>query len=401
MSHTYPADVDVLLVGPGGQKAMIFSDVGGGGDMNNVTVTLSDAAATALTASGQIVSGTYKPTNIEPGEHGELDTFSTPAPGGPYTASLSVFNGLTADGAWSLYVVDDSPKNRGSFAGGWSLTITTVSSGPQAPTITSISDDVIDEDSATGALSFTIGDADTPVQSLSVSGSSSNPALVPNGNIVFGGSGSNRTVTVTPAANANGSATITVNVSDGTATTTDTFVLTVNAVNDAPRLDSIASLIIPRDAALQTVALSGISSGPVNELQVLTVSAVSSNPGLIPNPTVSYSSPDSTGSLGFTPVAEASGSAVITVTVQDDGGTLDRHDTAAQIFTVTVLSPPVLHISLSGTSVLISFATVSGVTYVVEYKNPLNDTVWTRLSTESRPRNTGTAIRSRMSGLST
>ena len=33
-----------------------------------------------------------------------------------------------------------------------------------------------------------------------MSGSSSNTTLVPNGNIVFGGSGANRTVTVTPAA---------------------------------------------------------------------------------------------------------------------------------------------------------------------------------------------------------
>ena len=47
--------------------------------------------------------------------------------------------------------------------------------------------------------------------------SSSNAALVPDANIVFGGSGANRTVTVTPLADVFGTATITVTVvSQGT-----------------------------------------------------------------------------------------------------------------------------------------------------------------------------------------
>ncbi len=39
-------------------------------------------------------------------------------------------------------------------------------------------------------------------------------ALVPNANLVIGGSGANRTLTITPAAKATGAATITVTVSD-------------------------------------------------------------------------------------------------------------------------------------------------------------------------------------------
>jgi hypothetical protein len=103
-----------------------------------------------------------------------------------------------------------------------------------APTISDIPDQTANEDTPTSALSFTIGDAETAAGSLTVSGSSSNTTLVPNTNIVFGGSGANRTVTVTPAANQSGTATITVTVSDGSLTASDTFVLTVNAVNDAP-----------------------------------------------------------------------------------------------------------------------------------------------------------------------
>jgi subtilisin-like proprotein convertase family protein len=230
LSHTYPADIDVLLVGPGGQKAVIFSDVGGGGDVNNVTVTLSDAAATALTAAGQIVSGTFKPTNVEPGDTGELDNFSAPAPGGPYGTALSTFNGVGANGTWSLYVVDDGTGDLGSFAGGWSLTITTVSgNSPAAPTISDIGDQWTPTNTATAAIPFTVNDADTPVNNLTLSASSSNLTLVPTNNTVFGGSGTNRTLTVTPASDQVGVATITVSVSDGTTNASDTLTLTVSA----------------------------------------------------------------------------------------------------------------------------------------------------------------------------
>ena len=63
---------------------------------------------------------------------------------------------------------------------------------------------------------------------LQLSAASSNPGLVPTGNIVFGGSGANRTVTVTPAAGQTGTATITVTVNDGPNNTSTNFVVTVN-----------------------------------------------------------------------------------------------------------------------------------------------------------------------------
>src|SRR5439155_25101199 len=93
---------------------------------------------------------------------------------------------------------------------------------------------------SSGAVSFTVGDGETAAGSLTLSGSSSNPALVPNGNIGFGGSGAHRTVTVRPALKQNGTATITVTVSDGQLSANDSFVLTVNAVNDPPTISNIA-----------------------------------------------------------------------------------------------------------------------------------------------------------------
>ncbi len=99
-----------------------------------------------------------------------------------------------------------------------------------APTITTIANQTTTQGVAVGPLAVTVGDVETAAaQPDAERGQSSNPTLVPVGNIVFGGSGANRTVTVTPAAGQTGTATITVTVSDGTATTPTSFLLTVNA----------------------------------------------------------------------------------------------------------------------------------------------------------------------------
>jgi len=118
-NHTFPSDVDVLLVGPGGQRLLLMSDAGGGTDSVNVNLTFDDAAA-AIGAT--VVSGTFRPTNIGAG-----DLFPAPAPVGPYPDPqlLSVFNGVNPNGTWSLYVVDDAAVDIGNFNGGWRLNITT------------------------------------------------------------------------------------------------------------------------------------------------------------------------------------------------------------------------------------------------------------------------------------
>ena len=45
MNHTFPDDIDVLLVGPGGQKLLLMSDAGGSADIVNNTYTFDDTAA--------------------------------------------------------------------------------------------------------------------------------------------------------------------------------------------------------------------------------------------------------------------------------------------------------------------------------------------------------------------
>jgi hypothetical protein len=82
-----------------------------------------------------------------------------------------------------------------------------------------------------------------------VTGASSNTTLVPLANIVFGGSGANRTVTVTPAANQFGTANITVTVQDADGgSAQEIFQLAVTSVNDLPTISEIADQTIDEDA---------------------------------------------------------------------------------------------------------------------------------------------------------
>jgi len=135
-----PPDADILLVGPNGQSVILMSDAQGDGTGHiiNMTLIFDDAALSSLPSDHTLRSGTYKPTNFG----SETDFFPSPAPVGPYEATLSVFNGRNPNGTWSLYMVDDNPDNPFDdfgpdveITGGWSLTIITTT-----PTLDPIDD---------------------------------------------------------------------------------------------------------------------------------------------------------------------------------------------------------------------------------------------------------------------
>ena len=171
---------------------------------------------------------------------------------------------------------------------------------------------------------------------LAITAFSANPDLIPDPIVSYVSPNATGTLTFTPARDAFGSATIWVIVNDGDTaqnTVTRAFTVTVAPVNQAPTLDPIPEIALNENAGPQVVLLSGITSGSSKENDPLTVTAVSSNPGLIPNPTVAYRSPETTGHLSFSPNRDAFGSVLITVTVSD--GSLSQ-STVARSFMVTV-----------------------------------------------------------------
>jgi hypothetical protein len=62
LSHTFPDDLDFLLLGSGGRNLEFWSDAGGS-TLINGNYTIADSAASLLPDAGGIASGTYKPTD--------------------------------------------------------------------------------------------------------------------------------------------------------------------------------------------------------------------------------------------------------------------------------------------------------------------------------------------------
>jgi extracellular elastinolytic metalloproteinase len=126
-SHTYIYDLNVLLVGPGGQKVMLMSNVQQTGYSG--TLTFSDAG---LPMPDGLSSGLVRPSGPGP----SYSYVPPPAPPAPYGQALAAFNGSNVAGTWSLYIYDWLTQDAGTVAGGWSLTFTTGDYIPASGTVT-------------------------------------------------------------------------------------------------------------------------------------------------------------------------------------------------------------------------------------------------------------------------
>jgi gliding motility-associated-like protein len=199
----------------------------------------------------------------------------------------------------------------------------TVSSVNDLPTISAIADQSINEDIPTGALVFTVGDTETAVGSLTLTGSSDNVTLVPNANIVFGGTGASRTVTVTPAANQVGVAVVTITVNDGSGNATRSFTLTVDPINDLPSITSQVPLTIteeqPYDIQFTDLIVTDVDNAYPTGFSL----TVLGNPGYTAAGTI------------ITPNTNVTGNIVVRVQVGDGAGGLSN------IYNVTVTVSPV------------------------------------------------------------
>lgn len=119
VAHTWPDDMDVFLVSPGGQVCALMSDAGGSNAMVNCNLVFDDAAAGAIPDGSAITSGNYRPANYEAGES------LPPGGSGSIGTNLLAVAGGNVNGGWKLFVSDDTGGDGGSIAS-WSLLFTTI-----------------------------------------------------------------------------------------------------------------------------------------------------------------------------------------------------------------------------------------------------------------------------------
>jgi len=355
---TLVPNANVTLSGAGANRFVKVTPAAGQEGTTTITITVSDGLATATDTFVLTVTPRNDPPTIS--DVGDLTTaedtataavpftvgdIQTPATNLTVTASSSntalVPNAnLVLGGSGASRTITVTPAANQTGATTITLTVSdgalaasdtfvlTVGNVNDAPTISDVADQSTGEEAATGAISFTVGDLETSAANLTLAGGSSNTALVPNTNIVFGGSGANRTVTITPAADQSGTATITITVSDGTATATDTFVLTVTGVNDAPTISDVQNQSTGEDTATSAIPLTVGDSD--NAAADLTLTGSSSNTALVPNANIVFGGTGANRTVTITPAANQSGTATITITVSDGAAT------ASDTFTITV-----------------------------------------------------------------
>jgi hypothetical protein len=190
------------------------------------------------------------------------------------------------------------------------------------PTISRLYNRILDANTGTGPIPFVVTDLDTPASGVSVTARSSNPSLVPDGNIVLGGGGDSRSVSVTPLPSQTGNAMITLTASDGLNSSSASFFVTVYPVNAAPILSELGDRTIVANGVPEVIGftLTDADSPPAS----LVVKGSSSNQGLLPDTSIVFSGEGSNRTLTVTPASGQVGVSTVTVTASDGNLTSSR-----------------------------------------------------------------------------
>ncbi|NBO39039.1 tandem-95 repeat protein, partial [bacterium] len=221
-----------------------------------------------------------------------------------------------ASGGTTLrFTIDDG------LAQTYAETIFTVNPVDDAPTISSISNQTINEDASLNGLVISWTDIDSTYSCVSdVTVSSSNTALVPNNstNIVKAVVNGQCQVSLIPLADQNGSSIITLSLPFGSNSVSTSFTLTVNPVNDAPTISAVTNQSSDEDVAVENIAvtINDIDAG-TNLSCASSLTAASSNPTLIPVANITFSGTAPSCLMKLLPAAEKFGSSNITLTVSD------------------------------------------------------------------------------------
>jgi uncharacterized repeat protein (TIGR01451 family) len=121
--HSFPADVQAMVMSPDGRAVLLMAGAGGGQDAQSVTLQFADSATNSLPLDEPLASGSFKPTNLA--ANNQFPGF-TPQTMPPLAGELAHFRRANPNGDWRLYLYDAQGGDAGQLAGGWNIKLTTV-----------------------------------------------------------------------------------------------------------------------------------------------------------------------------------------------------------------------------------------------------------------------------------
>ncbi|HVY69794.1 MAG TPA: immunoglobulin domain-containing protein, partial [Verrucomicrobiae bacterium] len=226
------------------------------------------------------------------------------------------------------------------------------------PTITTIPDTFINEDTALSLVPFTVSDAETPAANLTVSASSSNAGLIPNDHIVLTGSGASRFLSLMPATNQVGISFISVHVADSEGLSADTsFLVKVLNVNDPPSI-SLPTNTVTGDVNGFT-RLDFVVNDP-DGTDNLALVGQSLNQSLVPDTGIFFNGTGTNRTIIINPVFGQTGAARINITVADTDG-----QSAAAFFDLVVSAASAQPPAITAQPASVSAALGATVTFTV------------------------------------
>jgi len=200
------------------------------------------------------------------------------------------------------------------------------------PQISGISDKTTPRDIPLN-VAFTVGDMETPADSLIIKAESSDTSVVSNTGIVIAGSGDSRTLEITPVTGRIGETLISVTVGDGVDEVVENFKLTVTEDNTPPVISIITSPQITQENVRAEIYFTVSDAETAARNLVVTVS--SRNQSVVPDANIdpAYLGDSAVPNyrLRVTPATNQTGDVLITISV-DDG--IDITESA---FTLTVI----------------------------------------------------------------
>lgn len=408
-----------------------ITDPDGASDVNGASISATSSNPSLIPASGVLVGG------------------------GGATRSIAFFPNRYANGSATITIVATDPGGFSSLGQKFELTVTSVENAPTITVTRSTGDNTpwkdtgvpgrieANEDSAnltdvkrnSGLPEVVVFDPETPADQLVVTAKSDNQTLIPDGNISVSSStilgsvsglsdqfkNGTKSLTIKPVANRSGDANITVQVQDGANNkVTDTFLVRILPVNDSPTINnpvSGGSVTVAKNAGAQTISLTGITAGPEEAGQGLTLKAVAINKGsnpddhkndLIQSPsnndvisavfsstgttTATAGADPLTGTLTFQPKPNVFGTATIIVTVSDNAGTdrggSDRTSVQFDVVIGDANTPPTITIPTQFQNISIIPGQNSGVVPIT-LGDAVNETPANQLKLSFSSSNTG------------